>query len=52
MTSPPHTCNADDAEIHGSGFSPKVVMCVMHLIIGVAAGLTAIVGVAIYFALA
>jgi len=47
-----HTCNADDAEISSTGFSPKIVMCVMHLIIGVAAGFIAIGGVAAYLALA
>lgn len=47
-----HTCNADDAEIALSGFSPKIVMCVMHLIAGVAAAFVAIAGLAVYFALA
>jgi hypothetical protein len=47
-----HTCNADDAEISETGFSPKIVKCVMHLIIGIAAGFIAIGGVAIYLALA
>jgi hypothetical protein len=47
-----HNCNADDVEIRDSGFSPKIVMCVMHLILGVALGLVAIAGVGVYLALA
>lgn len=52
MINQTHTCNADDADIADAGFSLKVVMCVMHLILGVALGLIAIAGAGLYLALA
>jgi len=52
MTMATHSCNGDDTQIAASGFSPRVFMCVIHLVVGVVAAFVAIGGVAIYLAVA
>jgi hypothetical protein len=52
MATATHNCNGDDTRIAAQGFSPRIFMCVIHLVIGVVAALAAIGGVAIYLAVA